>query len=269
MSTAQNFADALLDRDAEPPPGLSTWNGSDPAHRFSVYRNNVMVSLIDALADSYPVTQALVGESFFRAMARLFVIANLPRSPVLAWYGEGFGDFIGDFPPASSVPYLADMARLELARVRAYHAADVVPLTVTALSKLLTDTQRLPDVRFSLHPSLYAFRSAYAVISLWRAHQAQSWTENQDDALATALAEIDPAQPEDGLVLRSGLDVTILAITPGAAEFILALQQGIRFGDATAHAVTIDTNFDLTATLGHLLQAGTITHAESFLHVGA
>ena len=61
MSSHQVFADSLLASLPACPPGLTAWNQSDPGRRFTVYRNNVMVSLIDALADTYPVTQAVVG----------------------------------------------------------------------------------------------------------------------------------------------------------------------------------------------------------------
>ena len=66
MSAQHAFAEALLAADAACPPGLTTWNGSAPEKRFAIYRNNVVVSLIDALADSFPVTQELVGEALLR-----------------------------------------------------------------------------------------------------------------------------------------------------------------------------------------------------------
>lgn len=74
-----DFAAALLDPARPAPAGLTSWNGSDPAQRFAVYRNNVTVSLIDALADTFPVVQALVGVDFFRTMAREFVRATSTR----------------------------------------------------------------------------------------------------------------------------------------------------------------------------------------------
>lgn len=88
-------------------------NGSDPTARLAVYRNNVVGSLIDALADAFPVAQQLVGVAFFRAMAGVFARQAPPRSRILAHYGEGFAEFIEGFEPARSVPYLADVARLE------------------------------------------------------------------------------------------------------------------------------------------------------------
>ena len=68
-----DWAAALLDPERPAPPGLRAWNGSDPARRFAVHRNNVVASLVSALADGFPVVQALVGEEFFRAMAAVFV----------------------------------------------------------------------------------------------------------------------------------------------------------------------------------------------------
>ena len=80
MSTQTAFAAALLDPGLPPVEGLRAWNNSDPARRFAVYRNNVLVSLVDALADTFPVVQELVGAAFFRAMARVFALANPPRT---------------------------------------------------------------------------------------------------------------------------------------------------------------------------------------------
>ena len=64
------FARALLDPALPPPADVCAWNGSDPAARLAVYRNNVMVSLLGVLADTFPVTRELVGDAFFRAMGQ-------------------------------------------------------------------------------------------------------------------------------------------------------------------------------------------------------
>jgi hypothetical protein len=81
------------------------------------------------LADTFPVTQALVGEAFFRAMAGQFVRAHPPRSPVLTLYGDLFPSYVCDFAPASALPYLGDLARLEVGYVQTYHAAEEDPVT--------------------------------------------------------------------------------------------------------------------------------------------
>ena len=107
------FAKSLLDPAKGVPDFVSRTQGEPSNKRFNVYRNNVMVSLTEALLDSYPVVAQLVGEEFANAMARVFAGDNLPTSPVLLEYGAGYGDFIAGFEPAQSLPYLADIARLE------------------------------------------------------------------------------------------------------------------------------------------------------------
>jgi len=250
VSAQRHFAEAVLAAEPLCPPGLMAWNGSDPAQRFAVYRNNVMVSLIDALADSYPVTQDLVGEEFFRAMARLFVRTHPPRSPVLALYGAGLAEFIEGFAPAAVLPYLADVARLEMLRVQAWHAADAAPLGLADFAALLENAPALAATGFDLHPSLAVLRSAHAVVSLWAAHQAQDGTPD--------LTAVDPALPESALVLRIGLDVEIRRIPCATAQFILHLQQGLAFGAAAQFALDTEPAFDLPAVLGMLICGGAI-----------
>ena len=246
-----DFAEALLAEDGRCPPGLFTWNGSAPDKRFAVYRNNVIVGLVDALADSFPVTQAMVGEDFFRAMAREFVLAHPPRSPVLALYGDGFPGFIENFPPAAGLPYLADLARLEFLRIRSWHAADVDAVTAERITAVLTDPDCLPDSLLSLHPALFVLPSDHAVVSLWAAHQAESPT--------LALAAVDPAQAEAALLWRNGLEVEIRRVGHGVALFIGLLQQAATFAAATAESMAADADFDPATTPALLIRCGAIT----------
>ena len=242
MSAQSAFSAALLDPGFACPPGLAAWNGSDPAQRFAVYRNNVIVSLIDALADTFPVTQTLVGEDFFRPMARLFVHAHPPQSPVLANYGGAFPDFVERFPPAARVPYLAAVARLEMARVAAYHAADVPALSVTQLATILADEAALPTRCLTLHPSVGVLQSAYAIVSLWSAHQG-----------LLAIEAVVPEVAQTALILRCGLDVEIYSIPPAAGRFIQQLQTGKPLGAAAGE------DFDLAPILGLLIRKGVLS----------
>ena len=248
MNEEQAFFEALLDPERTIPAELTVWNGSDATLRFGVYRNNILVSLIDALADTYPVAQELVGEDFFRAMARLFVKAEPPRSRVLAFYGALFPDFIEHFPPAASVPYLADVARLEMLRVRAYHAFDCASLSGDAIARSLAEVDRLPDLVLKLHPSLGILRSQYAAASLWAAHQGSF------DSSA-----IDPAVPESALIIRPHLDVEVIPVTASAADFVKHLLQGASLGNALEWTSLADADFDLGDTLSLLIRTQAIS----------
>lgn len=241
------FAAALLDPSLPLPAGLRTWNGSDPARRLAVYRNNVVGSLVDALADTFAVTQQLVGETFFRAMAGVFVRRSPPRSPVLAYFGGGFPDFIAGFAPAATLPYLPDLARLEFARLQACHAAEAAPIAGPALSQALQDPHRLGAWRLHWHPSMRLVESPYAVVSLWVAHQ----TEGEVAPLAVDHAEA-------ALVLRDGLDVLVLPADAGTACFLRRTLAGATFGAAAAEALAADPAFDLGAALALLVRQGAL-----------
>lgn len=249
MNTQSAFAYALLNPELPCPSGFTTWNGSDPTMRFAVYRNNVMVSLIDALADTYPVVQTLVGEDFFRAMARVFAQTNAPHSKIMAYYGRDFAEFVATFPPAASVPYLADVARLEMARVLACHAADVAVVQTEALQTALADPKQLSSLRVVLHPSVNVIDSTFAILSIWAAHQAEA-----------SMPSVDPDIGQFVLVYRTGLDVNALELTAGTGEFVSAVLTGYALIDAAQAASSMKPDFDLTNALTMLLRLQLITH---------
>lgn len=61
---------------------------------LAVYRDNVIVALVNALAARYPVVRRMAGDESFRAAAHRFVMAELPRSLALLHYGETFPRFL-------------------------------------------------------------------------------------------------------------------------------------------------------------------------------
>ena len=122
VTTQQAFATALLDPSTNV-AALPIWKHCDVNARFTIYRNNVAASLVSAVTATFPVCVELVGEEFFSLMALEFIRAHPPTSRILAYYGGAFADYVRHFPPAASLPYLADIANLEYRRVLAYHAA--------------------------------------------------------------------------------------------------------------------------------------------------
>ncbi|AMB85818.1 hypothetical protein AWM79_11090 [Pseudomonas agarici] len=251
MSEQARFSAALLDPRQPCPPGLCSANGADPASRFAVYRNNVQSSLINALADSYPVVRQLVGEAFFRAMAGVYVQHYPPSSPILSHYGEDFGGFIQGFAPAASVPYLADVARLERLRINAYHAADATPVSPEQIGHYLGDPESLMTLRIHLHPSLAALASPHAVVSLWQAHQGEG-----------QLNQVDPTQGEAALVLRQHWQVQVFRIDRGTLAFIHSLRNQTPLERAITRAGDACAEFDPSQALALLIRHGAIIHLQ-------
>src|SRR5262245_18562625 len=160
-----DFARALVDPRLPVPKGVTAHNSDNPQERFAVYRNNRMVGLLEALEARFPATRKIVDEEFFKSAARRYIAGEPPSSPIMMFYGEAFPSFLAKFEPARSVPYLADVAKLEAARTRAYHAADAKPLTREALASAAPDD--LAEARFTLHPSLEIVPSSYPIVTIY------------------------------------------------------------------------------------------------------
>ena len=147
-ATLEAFVEALADPSAPPPGQTRGREGRPDARRFAVYRNNVAVGLIASVEMRYPVTRRLVGDDFFRGLARAYIAGNKPRSPVLIHWGADFPAFVEAFEPAREIAYLADVARLENAWVEAYHAAEATPLGLAELAAV--DPEQLGELRFEI-----------------------------------------------------------------------------------------------------------------------
>jgi hypothetical protein len=240
------FARALLDPSLPAPAHLTSHNAPRPGKRFDVYRNNVVVSLVNALRSRFPATERIVGGEFFAAAARVFVTRHPPRSKLLMHYGDFFPEFLSGFAPAAELPYLAGVARIEAARTRAYHAADAAPLDGSALASL--EAERLPRTRFALHPSMEVLRFALPAVTIWAMNAGE-----------TDFGPVDMDAPEDALVIRPHEEVHVHRLPRGGAAFLAALQSGVPLGRAAEEAASESAAFDLTENLAGLIRSGALT----------
>ena len=240
----QDFALALLDATRPTPRGLVGPDGLPSPRRFAVYRNNVVAGLIETLKENYPAVHRIVGDEFFRAMAGQFAAAHPPRSPIMLDYGADFPVFIDGFEPAATLPYLADVARIERAWIEAYHAADAEPLSAGDL--LVIDQERLAEVRLAIHPSLRVAQSRFPALTIWRMNIAGG---------EPAAVDLE-AGGEDTLIIRPGAEVVVRQLPMGAAALVSALGAGEPVMAATVAALKATPCFDLGAVLAGLIEAG-------------
>lgn len=243
---AAAFTAGLLDPERAAPDLVSGPNGKAAVKRYAVYRNNVTVSLINALAASFPATQRITGPDFFRAMARFHIRETPPTSSLLFEYGRGFPDFIERYEYAQSMPWLADVGRIERAWLDAYHAADAEPLAAVALASI--PPERLADTVLVPLPATRVLRSRYPAVTIFAANRGDG-----------PVARIEAADPEDALVTRPGLEVFVRHLPPGGAMFLSRLISGEPLGAAAAAAFAESTKFDLSANIAGMLEAGAFT----------
>lgn len=201
---------ALLVHDS---PGLPA------AEHVRIYRRAVLGTLTRALADIYPVCRRLTGHEFFDAMARVFVRQAPSRSPDLADYGATFGDFIAGFEPATALPYLADVARLEWHWHRAFHAAAHAPLDLAALAAVPEHEQE--RIGFSLPASARLLESDWPVHRIWQVNQPNY---NGDDGVDAG------AGPARLIVWRDGQQMRIDALDEREWWLLGALHAGTSLG---------------------------------------
>lgn len=229
------------------PRGITAPSPAEVEQRFAVYRNNVAVSLTDALAKRFPVIQRLVGDAFFGAMARVYAETHRPKSPVLLEWGDSFAAFLAGFPPLSAYPYMADVARIEYARGVAYHAADARP--ARADSFVGVDPQRL---HLRLHPSVQVLRLGHPAVSIWR--------QNQPGATPPTPG---PAGPQTALILRDPqFNVPVFAISSADAVMIDQIALGASLTTAAEMARWADPGHDPHPLILRLMQTGAILDPE-------
>jgi hypothetical protein len=240
---AAGFAGPLLDPERPPPAFVAGPNGKAANKRYAVYRNNVTVSLINALAATFPATLRITGVDFFRAMARFHVRATPPTSPLLFEYGYDFPDFIERYEYAGSMPWLADVARIERAWLDAYHAADAAPLPPEALASI--PSEQLADTILTPHPATRIVRSRYPAVTIFAANR-----------VGGPAARIEASEPEDALVTRPGMEVVVRRLPAGGAVFLTRLLAGEPLAAAAEAALTDDSEFDLSANIAGMIEAG-------------
>lgn len=221
MSPHADFAAGLL-RPAVPAPAhIAGHDVQAREHRYAVHRNNCTHALIDAFQAGYPVSRALLGEACFAHAARECARAQPPRTPVLAEYVQVFPRFLAGTPLVADVPYLADVARLEAACLRVYHAADAAPVPVSAWQALLADPQRLAAASVRLHPAMAWLACTHAAVDIWQAHvQAEHLQLAELDGIDVTIAQ-------DALLWRGDDGLPRMAAMPtGSAAALDALQAG-------------------------------------------
>jgi hypothetical protein len=226
------------------------------AHRFDrrlqVYRNNVFVSLLQALADVYPVLVRLVGRDYFDQAARRFVRDHASRSGNLHDFGSELPGFLGRLPEAKSLPYLPDVAALEWAWHEAFHAGDAPALDAARLASL--PESAIASLHFRLHPAARLVASPYPVLAIWEA--------NIEGAPEGGEISLD-AGPDKLLVTRRGLERVIERLTPGEFGLLYALATGESLADACEASASAEPGIDLEAAMARFVAGRVVTDFHS------
>lgn len=200
--------------------------------RLNIYRNNVNISLREALKSIYPVTHRLVGDDFFKVLAQQYTKKYPSLSGNLHDFGNHLPEFIENNPAASELVYLADVAKLEWAYHAVFHAADVTAFDIDKLQKI--DTSDYGRLVFRLNPASKLLHSNYPILKIWETNQITEDLAAQNQATISL--------DEGGtrlLVVRKEIDIEFHPLDSAEFCFLTALSEGKNFFsacDAACHA---------------------------------
>lgn len=216
---------------------------TEPATRMRVYAHAYVERIGAALASDFPKLAGVLGHDGFAALVRAYLRAHPPRHWTLREAGDRLADFL-----ARDQPWLADLARLERARVEAFDAADARVASRDDLAEV--PPEGFLDLRLALVPSAQLLALDHAA--------DQVWSDLEDEVAWTRPV----AEARRVMVWRRDLVVVHRTLADDEAAFLASLAAGSRLADAceamTAHPDPVARALEvlLTALDGGLFRAG-------------
>jgi putative DNA-binding protein len=132
------------------------------AGRIGVYQDMYLGRLADVLGEDFPKLAGLLGHEAFVDLVREYVAAHPSRHPSIRHVGRALPEFLAVREP----PWLADVARLECARLDAFDAPDATPLAADALRRI--PPPEWAGLRLVFVPALECLVTEWPVHVLWK-----------------------------------------------------------------------------------------------------
>jgi Putative DNA-binding domain len=203
---------------------------ANPVNRFGIYRNNTLISLTESLKANFPVTVRLVHERFLHWVAQEFIRHHPPEEARLSSYGAKLPAYLAGLPACRSVPYVAEVARLEWAICTSLHAEERDSCSIEMLSRLGSG---VGDARLVFQPTLQLIPSRWPIIDIWNAHQRK--TVELPDAIARRSTYAQ--------VTRMGDRIRLSSLSAGRCAFRRGLARGLSLDAALRLAMARDRPF--------------------------
>jgi hypothetical protein len=134
--------------------------------RLGIYAGMYFWRLRDVLAEDFEKTAEVLGPDPFSETVRAYLRRHPSGHPSVRHVGRHFADFLASHPPAGSPPWLADLARLEWARVEVFDAADAAVMSREHLREL--PPPAWADLVLRPIPALAVVTSAWPLPAIWR-----------------------------------------------------------------------------------------------------
>lgn len=231
------FIEALYDAESSEMKSLTQQPG------FAVYRNTVLKGATDALLANFPTIERLVGTDWLRSAATLHARMSPPTDARLLHYGAEFPRFLDGFEHAQEMPYLGDVALLDLLWTQVHCAEDEPVFEISTLARLsptdLAKSRLTPRAacRWAWLPDSPAY-------TIWRVNREQ--LEMPDDL---------DWQGEGALLTRKAEKVHWQAASAADCAFLAACAAGLPLDQAADRAIAVEPAVDLENLIIRLVTA--------------
>ena len=224
-------------------PGLAGVGPSvSVARGLQAYRANAGAAAERALAASCPVVRQIVGEEAFAGLARACWRQRPPTRGDLAHLADALPGFVEADPRLVDVPYLADVARLEIALARAEAAGDAPVDPAAGLASLHLLAEHEASALFlQLAPGAALLHAGWPAAVIWQAHRAEP--EVADAAMEQARAALHERRAETVFVWRADWVARAQAVGAGDAAFLQAVLAGRALDVAFETATSADASW--------------------------
>jgi len=170
LVTARDSVEAIVARDAQARASVEEMVVGDArlsaVDRLDVYAGMYFVRIHDVLAQELARTAAVLGAEAFHGLVTDYLAACPPSHPSLREAGARLPNFLAGHPLAAERPWLAELARLERARLEVFDGPDAAPVTMAALREV--PPERFGLIRFRLIPAHRLLMNRFAVSEIWR-----------------------------------------------------------------------------------------------------
>ena len=150
-------------------------NDSDfqPKQRMDVYRTTARSAHVSTLMDAFPVCRAILGDDYFKLLAKSYFMQTPSFSEDMNKYGDSFPGhiamLIGQRNELKDFVYLVDLARLEWEYQKAYFASDTVIFDVGGFQD---KCRRFGDrTVLKQQPGINFMSSCFRVYEIWEMHR--------------------------------------------------------------------------------------------------
>jgi hypothetical protein len=189
----------------------------DAGERLEIYAGMYRTRLLDVLREDFPRTLAVVGDEAFATLGCRYLARCPSTHPSVRHVGRRFADFLATEP--GPPPFLADLARLEWARVEVFDAADAAPLRLEDLQAVAAEAW--PSLTFRVIPACVVVESEWPVHQIWA--EAAPTTDRRPGPEATTVR-----------VWREEWRVSHAAMGDPEQRALSALRRGASFADICA-----------------------------------